>query len=159
MSYRAENEAERLGPLIRQAKQDIAERLGTSLDGKWTRVCEQSDVHDGIGPCCTLRSEIETEAVETAERTLVERGDRIASIVSDKLWGGECGWETATNQQFNGLCDLLRQRLGAADKIKPLLSALEKAEHLLAQKPLTPVYVAHAHGIIADAIESARGAA
>lgn len=152
MSYRAKNEVERLGPLIRQAKQDIAERLGTSLDGKWTRICQQSEPHDGIGPCCTLRGEIDEQALEIAESALVERGDRIAGIVSDKLWGGECGWESATDAQFNSLCDLLRQRLRAADSTTLLRNTIERAEHLLAQRPTNPVYASHAHLILQAAL-------
>ena len=44
-------------------------------------------------------------------RKILLRAERLARIASDMLWGGEHGWEEATDEQFDALCKKLRERL------------------------------------------------
>lgn len=45
------------------------------------------------------------------EETLTERALVLADIVSDMIWGGERGWEAASDEQFKYLAKTLRERL------------------------------------------------
>ncbi len=67
------------------------------------------------------------EEAADALRTLAAENERanpidlrayeLARITSDMLWGGEHGWETATDDQFNALRARLRERLSSRPSI------------------------------------------
>ena len=73
-----------------------------------------------------------TEPKETDEKT--KRAYLLASVVCERLWGGEHGWETASNEEFSTLlANLKKLNVTLAAENAALREKLAEREALLAR--------------------------
>ena len=85
---------------------------GDAVERVWQALARHGHLLDNAARDA-LTAALSTQPNDDAFDEISSRQNIITSVVCDMLWGGEHGWETATEEQFEALLQSVRQRLSA----------------------------------------------